>query len=195
MPIKEIILVGCWAHSRRRFFDAAKSSKITGSAHEGLKKIRKLYAIEDEARKGKYDTDEIKAIRQEKAVPILADIKTWLDEKIHQVPPACLLGKAIDCATKNWDKLNRYVEDGIIPIDNNGVENLIRPYVVGRKNWLFAVKGNVSIDWKYRENIRAKLRIIVKKILKKYGYPPDKQQKATDTVLEQADLFSEEWAV
>ncbi len=137
-PIEEIILVGCWAHARRRFFDAAKASKIAGSAHEGLKKIRQLYAIEDEARKGNFDSDEIKSIRQEKSVPVLADIKAWLDEKKHQAPPACLLGKAINYALNNWDKLNRYVEDGKVPIDNNGVENKIRPYVVGRKNWLFA---------------------------------------------------------
>ena len=61
-------------------------------------------------------------------------------------------------------------------------------------SWSQTVRNNVTIDWTVRENVRAKLRVMVKRILRKYGYPPDKQEKATQTVLEQAELLSEEWA-
>ena len=76
--------------------------------------------------------------RQEKAVPILNEFKKWLDARVEQVPPKSLLGKAISYTLNQWHRLIRYTEDGRIAPDNNVVENALRPYVIGRKNWLFS---------------------------------------------------------
>ena len=131
-----IILIACWSHARRKFDESAKASKNKGSAKEALSMIQKLYLIE--AKIKDKDPEEKKRIRQEKAVPILETIKTWLDEKKLQVLPESLIGKAVNYAYKLWPRLIRYVNDGNIPIDNNGVENALRPECLGKKNWLFA---------------------------------------------------------
>lgn len=134
--LTNIILIACWAHSRRKFDEAAKASKNKGSAHEALTMIQKLYLIERKIKD--LNTEEKKQIRQEKAVPILNSIKAWLDKKKFQVLPESLIGKAVNYALNLWPKLIRYVNDGCIPIDNNGVENTIRPECLGKKNWLFS---------------------------------------------------------
>jgi transposase len=131
-----IILIACWSHARRKFDESAKASKNKGSAKEALSMIQKLYLIEVKIKDK--DPGEKKRIRQEKAVPILETIKTWLDEKKLQVLPESLIGKAVNYAYKLWPRLIRYVNDGNIPIDNNGVENALRPECLGKKNWLFA---------------------------------------------------------
>ena len=84
------------------------------------------------------DAEQRKKMRQKEAVPILNTIKDWLDKKIMQVLPKSLIGKAVSYALKLWPRLVKYVDDGSIPIDNNGVENAIRPECLGKKNWLFA---------------------------------------------------------
>ena len=134
--------MGCMAHARRKFADIIKSQgkkrKKTGSADNALSYISKLYAIEKEIRKKKYSPQEIYEIRQEKARPVLEQFHDWLRSRAPQVPPKSLLGKAISYCLAQWERLIVYLEDGHLSIDNNAAENAIRPFVVGRKNWLFA---------------------------------------------------------
>ena len=141
---ERIIHAGCWAHARRMFHDVNKGIKKGFSdryADHALAVIKKLYAIEKEVKD--CDPETIKAARQEKAKPILKEFKTWLDEHGHRFAPKSTLGKAFRYALSQWPKLLRYLKDGRIPIDNNLTENAIRPFVVGRKNWLFvnSLKG------------------------------------------------------
>jgi transposase len=140
-PGSRILLVGCMAHVRRYFvkvIDArGKGAKKTGSAEVALEYIRKLYTIEKVARERKLTPDEIRALRKKEAEPILREFKAWMEGRLPQTPPKGLLGKALSYALNHWHKLIRYLEDGRIPIDNNMAENAIRPFVVGRKNWLF----------------------------------------------------------
>jgi transposase len=140
-----ICLLGCWAHVRRKFMDVVKAKKKIRSktnpkslADEAVAMIRELYQIEKYARVKELNPDEIHALRQERSEPILKQFKAWLDEKQPITPPKGLLGKAIEYALNNWPKLMVYIEDGRLQIDNNIAENAIRPFVVGRKNWLFA---------------------------------------------------------
>jgi len=137
-----IIHVGCFAHSRRRFFEAAKIGGQGEAAAEALEYIRKLYHIEKELRNEKdklkqtYDAFLIK--RKDKAEPVLNDFKTWLLDHVDKVPPSLLLGKAISYTLGQWDKLVRYLESPYLTPDNNACENAIRPFVLGRKSWLFS---------------------------------------------------------
>lgn len=134
--LREIILVVCWAHARRKFDEAAKASKNKGSAYEALFMIRGLYLIEKNIKANK--PEEKKIIRQKESLPILKKLYKWLLKKQNQVLPESLIGKAVSYTLKMWPRLVKYIEDGIIPIDNNGVENAIRPECLGKKNWLFA---------------------------------------------------------
>jgi transposase len=136
--LSEWIHVGCWAHTRRKFFEAVKASGGTGISQSIIDRIRKLYAIEEKARNDNLSYDEIKELRKEESKPIIDAIKTTLDREVHHVPPKSLLGKAVRYALNEWNKLIVFLDDGRIPIDNNIVENSIRPFAVGRKNWLFS---------------------------------------------------------
>ncbi len=136
--------VGCMAHARRRFSDAVKAQgrkKKAGPAHHGLALIQKLYRVEKQART--LSAEERHAHRQRHARPIFEALRSWLDKVLPQVPPTSATGKALHYLHNEWDKLVRYLEDGRLEIDNNGAENAIRPFVMGRKNWLFSasVKG------------------------------------------------------
>jgi transposase len=135
---KNIKLAGCMSHVRRKYYDVVKVSKNEISAQMGLSYIRKLYAIESEFRNEKYTFEEIRKIRQKRSKPILEEFKKWLDKRVTEIPPKSLLGKAINYTLNEWTKLLVYLEDGRIPIDNNLLENAIRPFVLGRKNWLFS---------------------------------------------------------
>ena len=133
--------VGCFAHARRKFFDAAKATKTPQSAEEGLKYIRKLYEIENDLRdkvknKKKSDSDFLFE-RKEQAAPVLASFRTWLNKRANEVLPSAQLGKAVSYTLKQWDKLVAYLESSYLTPDNNASENAIRPFVCGRKNWLF----------------------------------------------------------
>lgn len=132
--------MACWAHVRRKFMDVTKASskKKKGQADKALSMIKKLYRIEKNARELELTPEEIYAQRQEKALPILESFRDWLSEKSVQTPPKGLLGKAISYTIKQWDRLVRYTEQGFTKPDNNDAENAIRPFVVGRKNWLFS---------------------------------------------------------
>ena len=126
----------CWAYVRRRFVEATHGRKNTAAAHQMVALISKLYQIERAARNK--SAPEREAIRQKKATPILDKIKTRLDEKFTKVLPQSPLGTAITSTLNLWPRLTTYLEDGHIEIDNNKVENAIRPFVIGRKGWLFS---------------------------------------------------------
>jgi transposase len=135
---KNIILAGCWAHVRRKYFDVIKATKKSAVANRVLKKIKLLYKIEKTARVKHLEPDEIKKLRLKKSKKIVNDIKDLIDEHKANAPPTSTLGKAIAYTLNEWPKLTVFLENGYIPIDNNLVENAIRPFVVGRKNWLFS---------------------------------------------------------
>ena len=137
-PIRHI---GCWAHARRKFTDVTKAlgkKRKTGAADVALKYIRKLYAVEKKIRAGNSSSEEIYEIRQGESKPILDDFEKWLRKKKLQTPPKGLLGKAVTYTLNQWHRLVGYIEDGNLSIDNNMAENSIRPFVLGRKNWLFS---------------------------------------------------------
>ena len=139
-----LIHVGCMAHARRRFRDAVKAqgkNKKRGKAHRGLTLIQKLYRVEKQARK--LMPEKRFEHRQRHAKPVLNEMRSWLDQVLPQVPPTSATGKALHYLHNEWPKLIRYLDDGRLEIDNNAAENAIRPFVVGRKNWLFSdsVKG------------------------------------------------------
>ncbi|HEB70647.1 MAG TPA: hypothetical protein ENI88_13675 [Desulfobulbus sp.] len=100
--------------------------------------IRKLYAIEKKIRNGGYSPEQIYEIRQAKSKPVLDDFEKWLKKKRKQTLPKGLLGKAVAYTMNQWHRLIGYIEDGNLSIDNNMAENSIRPFVLGRKNWLFS---------------------------------------------------------
>lgn len=133
---KNIILLGCMAHGRRKLRDATKVSKKANVAKHALKLVQKLYRVEDEV-EGK-PPNEVYKVRQEKAVPLLAALKEWVEKNVHRVPPQSPTGKALNYLRNQWIYLERYVEDGRLHIDNNFIENKIRPFAVGRKRWLFS---------------------------------------------------------
>lgn len=137
---EHITAVGCWAHARRKFKDAQKSlprskQKRSGRLQKALNTIAKLYAVEKRM-PSTACVEEIHQIRQRDSVPLLKAFYAWLVEQ--NVNPESRLGKAIAYTLKYWDRLNVYCTDGRIEIDNNLVENKIRPFAVGRKNWLFS---------------------------------------------------------
>ncbi len=140
-PHAGITLVGCWAHARRKFDEALKAqgkkaNPKTGKAMMGLNYIRKLYRIE-KGLEGLVPEQRHHA-REQQAKPILQQLRCWLDTSLNEVPPGTLTGKALHYLHNQWDKLMRYLEDGRLRMDNNLTENALRPFVLGRKNWLFA---------------------------------------------------------
>lgn len=136
-----ITLVGCWAHARRKFDEAIKAQGKKGKAKagratKGLAFIQKLYRIETLARE--LPPEERLVMRQAQAVPLLVEIRAWLDKSLPEVPPQSAVGKALHYLHGQWEKLVRYTEDGRLNIDNNAAERAIRPFVIGRNNWLFS---------------------------------------------------------
>ena len=139
---ESIVHLGCWAHVRRKFMDAAKAgsskSKKSTSVDVALGYIRKLYGIEKRAKVRKLNIDQLVALRQQEAKPLLEKFRKWLEKKSFHVVPKSLLGKAVSYSLDQWPRLVGYLELGYATPDNNLAENAIRPFVVGRKNWLFA---------------------------------------------------------
>lgn len=132
---------GCWAHARRKFTDAQKGSGKKGkpgSVEVALSYIRKIYGIEKEGRLLELSPEEIVALRQKKSKPILDDFFRWLSKKVKHVTPKSLLGKAVSYTLNQWHRLVVYLDHGEATPDNNLAENAIRPFVLGRKNWLFS---------------------------------------------------------
>ncbi len=131
--------LGCWAHARRKFVDAQRQQPKgkTGKADQVLAWIQKLYRIEKVVTT--FSTaDQRFAYRQQHAKPIIDQIEQWRNKSLQQVTKQSALGKALQYLHNQWDYLIRYLDHGGYPIDNNPAENAIRPFVIGRKNWLFS---------------------------------------------------------
>lgn len=126
------------AHARRKFADVIKLTKSNGLANEAIKYFRALYKIENTFRENNYSSEQRFQLRQEKPQPILIAFKTWLDTHLTKVPEQSKIGGAIRYSLSNWELLTNYLKDGRIEIDNNLLENVIRPFALGRKNWLFS---------------------------------------------------------
>ncbi len=128
-----VIEVGCWAHARRKFVDAEKTSPR--EAHEAVARIKQLYAIEHEAKA--FDAAARRALRQEKSVPLLVALQTWLDQLAVTALPKSPLGEAVTYARNQWAALQVYTTNGRLAIDNNVAERAVKPFAIGRRNWLF----------------------------------------------------------
>jgi transposase len=140
-----IVHVGCWAHARRKFFEVVQARQKngrqkskTGSGDVALSYIGNLYKVESIAKEQEYSAEQIRELRQEQARPILDEFRAWLEKRLVETPPKGLLGQAISYTLNQWHRLIRYLDDGRLRPDNNLAENAIRPFVVGRKNWLFS---------------------------------------------------------
>jgi len=138
-PLRDVIELLCWAHARRKFYDARKSAPQLG--YTAIAWIKLLYDVEKEI-KG-LSAEQKKAVRQEKSVPILNDFKEGLDEiTFEQALPQSPIRQAINYTINGWEALCRYTQDGDLSIDNNVAERLMRPIAIGRKNWLFFGSDN-----------------------------------------------------
>lgn len=135
--INDIIHLGCMAHARRPFAQLAKLATKDGLAVKALDYFKKLYAIESFAQDNSLTHDGRYRLRNEKAPPILDEFKIWLLHHMTKVPKQHQLGKAIYYVLNHWEALTNYLKDGKLEIDNNKIENLIRPLALGRKNYLF----------------------------------------------------------
>ena len=141
---EQIHHVGCWAHSRRKYMEVIKAkgkcrkkNVKSGHAEQAIDFIGQLYGIEREADENELSVEQRVRLREEKAKPLLDQFYKWLTAVGAKTPPKGLLGKAIGYTLKRWGQLTLYLEYGFVPLDNNLAENAIRPFVVGRKNWLF----------------------------------------------------------
>ena len=133
---RDITHLACWAHARREFEKALDNDRPR--AEKALLMIQKLYAVEQEIREKGLTADQAKELRLEKSLPMLNDIGKWIFEEIKITVPKSQIGKAMTYAYARWDALSAYLYDGSLQIDNNLVENTIRPVSLGRKNYLFA---------------------------------------------------------
>lgn len=133
---KDVVLFHCWAHARRKFYDALPNDRAR--AERALEQIQQLYQIESMAREQSLDVDQVLQHRQQKSIPVLEDLHQWMRQTYMEVLPQSTIGKAIAYSLKLWDGLTTYATNGKLNIDNNPVENAIRPVAVGRKNYLFA---------------------------------------------------------
>jgi transposase len=132
--------VACWAHARRKFYEAQSSDVMRSTVM--LAYIRLLYDVEREARDCKLSGGQRRALRQVKSLPILEDIKNYLEAERPRVLPKGPEGQAIAYTLSNWEALVRYCADGDLAIDNNNAERSLRGIVVGRKNWMFYGSDN-----------------------------------------------------
>jgi hypothetical protein len=139
-PERGILEVACWAHCRRRFFEAQSSDLMRSTVM--LAYIRLLYDVEREAGERKLKGEARRVLRQEKSKLILEDIRTYLEREQPQVLPKSPEGDAIAYTMSNWKALTRYLDDGDLAIDNNGAERSLRGIAVGRRNWTFYGSDN-----------------------------------------------------
>ena len=129
--------VGCLAHARRKFH-ALHANHQSEIAAEALELYGALYGVEREAKDLALDAEGRRELRQRKAKPVAEALQAWLEDKLAQVPEGSATAKAILYSLRRWSALTRYLDAGSLPIDNNWVENRIRPIALGRNNWLFA---------------------------------------------------------
>ena len=169
----ELMRLGCWAHARRKFFEASKTNAGSSLGKHALLVIKKLYKIES-AIKGMNFDDRFK-IRQNDSMKILSDFKMWLDETKGKITPKSSIGEAVSYALNEWEYLRNCFSSGEYEIDNNFIERHIRPFAIGRKNWMFSVspegavasanlyslvetaKANNLNPYEYLENVFTKL--------------------------------------
>lgn len=135
---ENIIQLGCMAHARRPFAELVKIAKVTGKSHQAISMIKKIYAIEKQAKNMGLTPDERKALRLEKAKPLIDELMAWVEKSMKTAVPNSKLAKGLIYIHERKEQLSNYLLDGRLEIDNNGVENKIRPLALGRKNWLFS---------------------------------------------------------
>jgi transposase len=140
----EIVLAACWAHTRRKFYEIAQAED-TPLAHEALRRIASLYAVEAQVR-GQSPAHRL-AARRSLTQPIVAALKSWLEAQLPQLPGRGKLAEAIRYALSRWNGLTRFLRDGRIELDTNPVERAIRPVALGRKNHLFAGSDGGGVRW------------------------------------------------
>ena len=134
----QMIEVGCMAHARRKFHELHVTGKSL-IAEQALQLIQQLYQIEAELREiPDCSAEQRHQRRQQDSQPIMRQLYVWLKEYQDKVPKSSPTAKAINYSLKRWSALSRYLDDGNLPIDNNWIENQMRPWALGRKNWLFA---------------------------------------------------------
>ena len=133
-PVTEL---ACWAHARRKFHElhVANQSQM---AQEALRRIASLYAVETEIREQGLSGPAAQQLRAQRSLPELIALKTWMLAQRQQMTPGTASARALDYSLKRWAALERYAHSADLPIDNNPIERLIRPWALGRKNWLFA---------------------------------------------------------
>jgi transposase len=131
---EQITEVGCWAHARRKFHDLqlANQSQI---AEQAVRQMAQIYAVEREVKD--LNAEDRQRIRQEKSEPLVKTLHEWLMQSRQKVPEGSATAKAIDYSLRRWKALTRFLQDGQLPVDNNWIENQIRPIAIGRNNWLF----------------------------------------------------------
>lgn len=132
----EIVHLACMAHIRRKFEEALSNDRPR--AEKALIYIQSLYFIENQAREEKLTAPQIKELRLQKALPIVNEMGKWIAEDNSKVLPKSSIGKAFRYAIERWDEMSNYLLDGHLQVDNNQIENIIRPIAIGRKNYLFA---------------------------------------------------------
>lgn len=134
---KDIISVGCNAHARRPFAELVKLAQGTSLAAEAILFYKKLYKVEKYARENNLPAEARYTLRQTESKPVHDAFKIWLDYHLTKTSEQAKIGKAIRYCLNHWIDLTNYLKDGRIEIDNNLLENAIRPFALGRKNWLF----------------------------------------------------------
>ena len=133
---KDVIHLACWAHARREFEKALDNDRER--AEFALFLIQKLYAVERYAKENNLEPAATKELRLKESLPVMNELGKWIAAEIKKVLPKSIIGKALAYSISRWDALSAYMYDGTLQIDNNPVENSIRPVALGRKNYLFA---------------------------------------------------------
>lgn len=134
----DITHLGCFSHARRPFAQLVKLAKTTGKSHQAVAFIKKIYLVEKVARDKNYTPQQRYELRLQHARPIWDELKIWLEKTIKTTAPKSKLGGALFYMHHRWKELTAYLLDGILEIDNNLIENLIRPFALGRKNWMIS---------------------------------------------------------
>jgi transposase len=180
--------VACWAHARRKFYDARMTNP--GVCLQAIARIRTLYDVERNAREQEFEPDQILALRQERAAPLLEQFRQWMNER--DVLPKSPTGAAIQYVRSRWDAFTRYTTSGVLAIDNNPAENALRRVALGRKNWLFAGsdKGGRTAATLFTLIASASLHE-----LDPYLWLRDALSRIADTPINQLDeLLPDRWA-
>ena len=133
-----ITRLGCWAHARRKFFDAFKSSSGKSIGNQGLVFFKKLYEIEESIKDCSEENRFIERLKR--SIPVTDEFKDWIEKQRQKVTPDSLAGKALKYTWNEWEYLMNCFSRGSYRIDNNYIESHIRPFTIGRKNWMFSVK-------------------------------------------------------